>query len=224
MEESKIIERFDIVHKRIEDNKTLITTIVSSATAIFAVLALVFTWNMNTEKSELKSLKKELKEEVKTFLGNNKEEADIFLFTQDGEFLDGKIIQVTLNKVEVVNPGDSPSSIIIPIIIRNDGKGSSGEVTIKGYTKKEIEMWSKAAFEKEYHYEAYWQGTENTGIPDLPPLGYSHPYNFNLYINNPESVNTGLHDVKIKIYYNSGKFTSAEFKVDITENLTIASS
>ncbi len=221
MDDNKILARFDIVHKRIEDNKTLITTIVSSATAIFAVLAIVFTWNINIEKNDLKTLKKELKEEVKTFLGTNKKEADIVLFTQDGEFLDGKTIDVKIEKRQVADPGEYPGIIAIPIIIRNDGKGSSGVVTIKGYTKKEIELTSSAAFEEDYDYEVYWQGVEQTGVPNLPPLEYAHPYNFSLYLRSPNSIQLGKHDVKVKIYYGSGKMTSAEFYINVTENPTI---
>ena len=219
--DEEIKEQFDLAHKRIDDNKTLVKTIVSSTSAMFAVIAIILGFNYNSEKNEIKNFKKELKEQVDTFLGNQKEGANIKLYSENELPLDNQIIKVAVEKAAPANQKDFPGRIRIPFILRNEGKGASGEVTIKAYTKEGIQMLSRASFEQDYAYEAYWQGTQRTAIPNLPPLGYSHPYPFTLFIQNPESVKLGIHKVKVKIYYGSGKVTVSEFKIEVEENRTI---
>lgn len=219
--EKEVAERFEHTNKRIDDNKTMIQIVVSSGTAIFAVLAIVFTWNFNTEKNDLKAIKNEIKNEVNTYLGKNTLTPNIRLYTEEENPLDGSIIKV---KVEEDEQFGNSGRIPVPIILRNEGRGSSGEVTVKAYTKRGIELWDKATFEKEYSYEEYWQGKENTGIPDLPPPNYSHRYPFMLYVNNAQKIETRIYQVKLKLYYGEGQTTSAEFKIDVVENQTSGSS
>ncbi len=142
--EKEIQDRLDLINKRIDDNKTLITTIVSAGGAVFAVLAIIFTWNLNSEKADLKDLRKELKQEVAAFLGKSTQQPDLKLFIQTEDDLVDTVIS---SSVQVDKENSSPY-IEIPIVLRNDGRGPSGEVTVKAYTGQNIKLAAKTSFEK----------------------------------------------------------------------------
>jgi hypothetical protein len=216
--EKEIYERLELVNKRIDDNKTLITTVVSSATAIFAVIAIIFTWNVNTEKEDLKSLKQEVKDEVESFLGKRVDQPELNIFsTQATELQDS----LQVSKIEYFEHHQR-HGIPIPIVLRNDGKAPTGYVALKVYTKKDIELWGEATFEPRYYYEASWQGEDGTGIPDLPGGGFSYNYQLTLWPENIPDIPNGEHDLKLEIYYGKGKKVSNEFRVSLTNPFLVS--
>lgn len=208
-------ERLDLINKRIDDNKTLITTIVSTGTAIFAVIAIIFTWNVNTEKNDLKELKRELKLEVETFLGKNIAEPELKMFTRSGASLSG----ATLNATVEMDEFEMLPRIELPVTFRNDGQAPTGEVTVKAYTKKEIRLSSDTTFEDDYEYEVYWQGTANTGVPNMPGGGFAYPYRFTLWPSNGEEIASKTHKVKLQIYYANDKVAESEFYIALVNKL-----
>jgi len=212
--ENDIQDRFDLINKRIDDNKNLISTLLTVASVVFATLGIIFSWDVGRDREELKVFKAELKKDVEVFLGKNSNEPDISLFTRAEEGLEKKNIRtkVELNK-------DGAPFIEIPIVLINDGQGPSGDITIKAYTDKNITMWDKASFENDFAYEAFWQGTVNTGIPDLPGGGYIHPYRFAIWPKEGHLVLPGTYPIKLKVYYGKNKSVSATFRITITENL-----
>ncbi len=213
--DKEVQERLDLINKRIDDNKTLITTIVSTGTAIFAVIAIIFTWNVNTEKNDLKELKKELKAEVDSFLGKSVEEPELRMFTRDGGTLSGATLDARVELDEI----EQQARIEVPVTFRNDGQAPTGEVTVKVYTKEEIRLWSETTFEDDYVYEMYWQGTSNTGIPNMPGGGFAYPYRFTLWPLNGEDIELKTYKVKLQIYYAKNKVAESEFHIAVTENL-----
>ena len=52
--EKDMLEQLELTNKRIDDNKTLVTTIVSAGSVIFSVLVIVFALNLNLHQSLLK--------------------------------------------------------------------------------------------------------------------------------------------------------------------------
>ena len=213
--EKEALERLEFINKRIDDNRAYVATIISSAAGILALLIIVFTWNLNTEKNELKEFRTQLKEEVNTLLGKTKNHPKINLYSRNGDDLLGDVINVNVE----IDENEELAVIAVPIVLKNDGKAPTGEVTIKLYTKKGIQLWEKTTFEKHYTYETYWQGKEDSGIPNMPGGGFAQPYHLNIWPENAGQINLGKHDVKVEIYYGNNLVTDAEFRVYIEKNL-----
>ena len=126
--ENEIVERFELINKRIDDNKTLIATIVSAGTAVFAVVAIIFSWNLNNERADLKELRNELRAEVKESLGKTKNFPYLEIYNENESVLTGTIVDTKVDRNE-----NDVIRINCSIILRNIGGAPTGQITIKPF-------------------------------------------------------------------------------------------
>ena len=78
---TELNDKWDYLNKRLDDQKTFLALLVSIGGIVFAVLAIVFTWNVASEKIEIREFKKEAVREIREELGKTTQPPKITLLT-----------------------------------------------------------------------------------------------------------------------------------------------
>lgn len=183
-------------------------TLGSIAAIVFGLLGIALAWNVTSERKQLNESLADNKAEIQRALGLSSSEPDIVLRTDDDKPLDGAVVEAVFRE----DPGGS-RRMLVPIIIRNQGKGWSGkDVAIKIYTPSEIPGSFKSTDERGYPFETYWIGADETGLNTLPS-GFSYGFELAVSLDPAKGVPTGRYPCLVKFYYGRAKVTVANFKV-----------
>lgn len=208
-------DKLDLTQKRIDDNKTLVTVLISSITIIFSVFSFIAAMNFKSEKDGLRDFQQGIDRQVEKAIGSLSGSADLKIYTSSGKVIDEEVVDVRV----ISNSGSSPGKIVLPFVIRNHGSGAGKNIILKAYTKDPIKLEYSAAFEDDYTYEVYASESSH-GIPNIPANEhYAHPVKYWVFVENPVDIDLGTYDTKLKLFYDD-KLKEVEFKIRVTENLT----
>lgn len=203
-EEESLTQRLLIVETELRALKGTITQIFSFAGIIFGMFAIALAWNVSSERSELRESRREIKDEVRAALGQVIDEPEISLYSEDNRPLDGATVRVD------VGHDSTRIWISIPMIIRNDGKGWTGDVALKTYTTEVLPQIDRSTDEPAFSYEERWVGAQ-TNIPSLPGK-YSERFNIGIWPR-CNTVQSGRYPCLVKVYYGRGKVARANFTI-----------
>ena len=208
MNNEELNARLSGLEKRIDDQKQFLGFITGVAAILISALSIVFAWNLSGERESLRYFKSELKEEVRIELKKITKKPLLTILDVDGRPLSDRTIPATFTHYEEYK------CILAPIIFKNIGDSSSGDISFKAYTKKSIVLRDISTDEKDYMYEAtYFPG--KSGIDKMPGGGFSSVYDFRLYPKDGVMPKPGKHPVLIKVYYGEGEVKSVEFTINV---------
>ena len=208
--ETETSERFKQVDKRIDDLRSFFSSMGTIAAAVFGTLAIIFAWNLNTEKKELREFRKEVKQEIKIALGQYAAPPKMEMFAYSGEPISGQDIVATIQR-------DKYGDLYLQFnyVAKNTGGSKSGEISTKIYTKAPLDLGSKSTDESNYKYEAHFSPESND--PSVFPAGLSIGWTTDVYLTNLKPPSPGKYPVLIKIYYGKGKISRFPFNLIIEE-------
>ena len=199
--------RLSGLEKRLDDQKQFLGLIVGIAALLVSILSLVFAWNLSGERESLRFFKAELKEEVRIELKKVSKNPKLEILTMDGKKVTARTLKAKFEHYK------GYKSIYTPIVFKNIGESSSGDISLKIYTKK-IVLSNLSTDEKSYIYEAmYFPG--KSGIDILPGGGFSSVYNLRLYPKDEFLMNPGKYSILVKLYYGEGEVEIAEFELEL---------
>jgi hypothetical protein len=175
---------------------------------VFGLLGLALAWNVVSERGDLRELRKDLKDEVRASLGQLSDEPEIVLLTADNRPLDGAAVNAVI--------GGDPVQLVMPIIIRNQGKAWTGSnVAIKVYTPAALPLLLRSTDEPNFAFEVYWLGSAETGLTSLP-AGFAYSFNLTLYPDPSKKIRAGRYSCLVKFYYGRGKVARASISLGVT--------
>lgn len=207
--EKELLDKISHLDKRIDDIKSFITLIVGTGTTVLGFLAVIFTWNVNAEKAELREFKKDLQQEVLEAVGKVNAAPVLSLETRDGEPLHGSVILTTVHEDDA---GDQ--YLRVPFDVINTGKGRTGEIAVKFYTDENIVGGTKISREKDFSYMSISQGKEETGLPNMPG-SLSAPYDYLIWTTDKTIPPFGEYPAMVRFYYGKGNVEEARFTLKI---------
>ena len=207
--EKEMSDKVNHLDKRIDDIKSFITLIVGTGVTLLGFLAVIFTWNVNTEKTELREFKKDLKKEILEAVGKVDSVPLLSLETRNGEMLNGSVVNALILEDE-----QGERFIRIPFDVINKGKGRTGEIAVKFYTDKNINSGTEITREKDFKYVDILQGKVETGLPNMPGT-LSSPYDYNIWPEDKIIPPSGDYPAMVRFYYGRGKMEEARFTVRI---------
>lgn len=190
-EEQKL--RIEMLEARFKDLKTWGALAVTSMTAIFAVVAVVFSFNLNSEKDDLREFRDRLEADLRASLGDLGEPAKVVLSTMRGGNLAGATVDG-----EVRYDESGAHFLAFNFILSNEGGRTTGPLFIKLYTPQGLNIGFFSSDEPEYAYETVWRA-EDLAIGEYAP-GMST--GFSQFPSMYETVpGPGRNDVLLKVYY-----------------------
>lgn len=197
------------LNKRIDDLRTFFSSLVAAGGVIVAVLGLVFAWNLDSEKDDIRRFK----EEVKTDLRLKSRPPKLEFLTPDREPLKDHKLQAT-----IIRDSDTKEfKLRFDFILANIGGSPSGPMSVKVYTRDPLVLEPSSTDEREFAYELFFQPSSND--PSEIAAGVSVNWRMNVSLKVEKSPPPGEYPVLIKFFYGTDKQTRAEFKV-IVEKTT----
>lgn len=196
-------KQFQGLEKRFDDLKWFF----GGAAALFAVFVSLFTIIANSNLSGEKSSLEQFKTDLRADLGKAESLPDLELLGDNGLPLAGQEVRA---EIETDEKGEK--HLVIRHVMRNKGTGSSGQMFVKIYSRKPLDLGNSSTDEKRFAYEDYIL-PGNISPNDIPGGYVSNEY---WRVSLPKSaVAPGKYPVLLKVYFGRGKVVSAEFVISI---------
>ena len=176
---------------------------------IVAVLGLVFAWNLNSEKEDIRRFK----DEVKADLRLESRPPKLELLTLAREPLKDHRLPATIIRDSDTNK----FKLRFYCILLNTGGSPSGPMSTKVYTRDPLVLRTSSTDEIEFAYEVFFSPSENN--PSEIAAGVSVNWPVSVFLKVEKFPPPGEYPVLIKFFYGTDKQTRAEFKV-IVEKTT----
>jgi hypothetical protein len=128
-------KRMATLEKRIDDVKWLIGSLAGLLTVVFSVLMLMISWNYGNERASLREFQRDLREDI----GKAQPTPKIEILGPNGLPLSGQVL-----RGDVIVDKDGFHIVSLESILRNIGSGTSGPISIKVYTKKDLPLNRRA--------------------------------------------------------------------------------
>lgn len=206
---------FEYLTKRLEDLRTWGVALVGAAGTVIAVLALVFTWNFQSEKEGLRDFRDKLEKRQEKFedrvLGVAAKPAEIELFVQKKLGTD-KLPKVPLEGSELparIEVNEDGASVVVSYVIVNSGGSRTGPMYMKLYTGPELVLEDRSTDEDAFSYEAHFPPGVNDPS-ELPPGVSSSWYSRSPVLGEGPDPGNRVRGM-IKIFYGRNQIATAKF-------------
>lgn len=221
----EIRSRILCLEKQLKQQEHYRNILVSFAGAIFAVVGVIFSFNLYSERtilfetqkeikdetkkaiSDMSDFKEKTKDEIQVALGEIGEPPKLEVRTENGDPIEDRDVEVSIDKDE-----KGQRSVAFYYSLFNAGGSNSGPITLKVYTSSAIELSNNSSDERGYEYEAFIYPKSN-GTSELP-AGASNTWTVTLspVTNNLEP---GRYPMLMKFYYGKKEVTTAKFYIII---------
>jgi hypothetical protein len=222
--------KVDALSKRLDDAQAWMRQALATIAMIFSVLGIVFTFNANAEKTDLRERSNKLERDVREQLGALGEPPVVKLYDANNVPLEGAHVEAqvetTAPPAPPPNPGVSgpldarpvanpPTNPLLKFayILRNEGRQSTGPIFIKVYTKEPLRLFSPSTDEKGYAYEHSFPPASQE--PSSLPAGTSIYWITTVPLQIREPLRPGRHDALMKVYYGANQSYRAPFTLEI---------
>lgn len=189
-------KRISTTEKRFEDMRGYLGVVSVIISTVLGIAA----WNLNSERSALREYEKEMKTEIMERLGQSAE-SHVEFFATEGTRLEGQEIVPSIDQDE-----EGRARLSFKYVMRNTGNGSTGEIWLKLYTRRDLPTFDESIDEREYVFETWLSGDKirPNNLPGKLALRYSFGFS------SPE-LKPGRHEVLIRAFYGNGNVTSTPF-------------
>jgi len=215
---SALDSKFLHTETRLNDLRNWTIGIFAAGATIFGVLAIVFTWNVNAEKQELRVFRDRISEEVNKELGKVSEKPKMEMLTQNREPLAGKTILGKVALRDIKNDDGTLTKFFqleFSFIVQNIGDARTGPIYTKVYSVSPIVLSGDASDEPDYEYETHISPELND--PSEFPAGVSTFWLTTVELYQDSKPKVGEYPCLVKIYYGKKEVESAAFTLKIIE-------
>lgn len=208
-------DRFEQVDKRLDDLKSYLSLGSAIFTVIFAIVSIMFTWNLQSERANLRELEKDLKDEVRTSLGKLDEPPRIEIYTPDKVPLSGQSIDVSFdNKANTDNADEKRKGKVMMsflCIFKNESSSSSGSIALKLYTRDPLNFVQVSTDEPDFKYE-YFSPPEEISPHEMPG-GLSIGMLMEFDLETSTIPDEGTYPALLKVFYGKGRIARTTFNL-----------
>jgi hypothetical protein len=198
--------RIDDLCNRFEDFRMYSTVALGLATVIFGLVAVIFKWDVNTEKTRIMDMERHLEEEVRAELGKLEKPPRVEI-NNKGQALAGQLLPASLRGTPEGKPG-----LYIQFALNNAGESSSGPLFMKLYASDPVKLLNASTDQPEFKYEGYI--TPADLAPNELPGGMSVEMDIFFYLEGDDLPPPGKYPALLKVFYGRGKVATAAFTLE----------
>lgn len=233
VEENLNDQKLEQIEKRIDAAHKYPNFIIGALTVIIIAVGLFSAFNLESERkrlreleadtrdaikvvskeieSDIKSTREELKNEIRSSFERGLKLPDVVLLSDINQPLEGQTVIV---KTAPPTKEGKKLRILIPVIFKNQGKGSSEPLFSKIYTTKDLKFGSQSSDEKDFDYEDYWPPEKYPFQPAVLPAGVSTVLNAGFNIGD-YNEKVEKFPMLIKVYFGGESSNQAKFYIKI---------